>query len=32
MAVHACDLTYMGGISRRIVVLGQPWAKTKEPI
>jgi hypothetical protein len=30
MVVHACIPSYLGGVSRRIAVLGQPLAKKKK--
>jgi hypothetical protein len=32
IVVHACHPSYVTGIDRRIIVRGQPQAKTQEPI
>jgi hypothetical protein len=32
MVVYVSDPSYMEGVDSRIVVWGQPWAKTREPI
>jgi hypothetical protein len=32
MVVDVCHSRYMGGIDRKITILGQGWAKMQDPI
>jgi hypothetical protein len=32
MVMHACTFSYSGSIGRRIIVQGQTWEKTQDPI